>query len=130
MAKLTIGSPTGRGLNSVQAFLRLVLWLVSMAVLFGITMVLAGVLSAASEFLGPATLAVGGFVSLILAIMVSRTIYGHYLTPGEQRVAIEPLADFVLRLGESEFTVESRPGPKTADKHKGEKLKTPSELDG
>ncbi len=102
MAKLTIGSPTGRGLNSVQAFLRLVLWLVSMAVFVSITLVLAGILSRVAEFLGPATLAVGGFVSLILAIMVSRTIY---VIPEYQRVVLLRLGKFIGVKGPGLFWV-------------------------
>ena len=35
MAKLSIGSPTQRGLNTVQTFLRLILWLISLAVGLG-----------------------------------------------------------------------------------------------
>ncbi len=102
MAKLTIGSPTKRGLNSVQAFLRLVLWLVSMGVFFGITLVLSGILSRVAEFLGPATLAVGGVVSLILAFMVSRTIY---VIPEYQRVVLLRLGKFIGVKGPGLFWV-------------------------
>ena len=102
MAKLTIGSPTRRGLKTVQAFLRLVLWLVSMAVFFGITLLLSGVMAAVAEFLGPATLAVGGVVSLILAIMVSRTLY---VIPEYQRVVLLRLGKFIGVKGPGLFWV-------------------------
>ncbi len=102
MAKLRMGSPTGRGLNTVQAFLRLVLWLVSMAIFFSITLVLAGVLGRVAEFLGPATLAVGGVVSLILAVMVSRTLY---VIPEYQRVVLLRLGKFIGVKGPGLFWV-------------------------
>jgi regulator of protease activity HflC (stomatin/prohibitin superfamily) len=102
VAKVTIGSPTRRGLNTVQAFLRLVLWLVSLAVFFGITVVLAGILGAVREFLGTATLAVGGVVSLILAFMVSRTIY---VIPEYQRVVLLRLGKFIGVKGPGFFWV-------------------------
>jgi regulator of protease activity HflC (stomatin/prohibitin superfamily) len=102
MAKLTIGSPTGRGLNSVQAFLRLVLFLGSMVVFFGATLLLSGLLAAVADFLGPATLVVGGFVSLILSIMVSRTIY---VIPEYQRVVLLRLGKFIGVKGPGLFWV-------------------------
>ena len=102
MAKVTIGSPTRRGLNTVQAFLRLVLWLVSMGVFFGITIVVAGILGRVAEFLFPATLAVGGVVSLILAVMVSRTLY---VIPEYQRVVLLRLGKFIGVKGPGLFWV-------------------------
>lgn len=102
MAKVTIGSPTGRGLNTVQAFLRLVLWLVSLGVFFGATILLATLLGAIADFLAPATLAVGGFVSLILAIMVSRTLY---VIPEYQRVVLLRLGKFIGVKGPGLFWV-------------------------
>ncbi len=102
MAKLTIGSPTGRGLNTVQAFLRLVIWLVSMAVFFGITILVAGIMSRVAEFLGPATLTVGGVVSFILAVMLSRTLY---VIPEYQRVVLLRLGKFIGVKGPGLFWV-------------------------
>jgi regulator of protease activity HflC (stomatin/prohibitin superfamily) len=102
MAKLTIGSPTRRGLNTVQAFLRLVLWLVSMAVFFTLTVLLSVALGRVAEFLGPATLAVGGVVSLILALMVSRTLY---VIPEFQRVVLLRLGKFIGVKGPGLFWV-------------------------
>jgi len=102
MASLKIGSPTGRGLNTVQAFLRLVLWLVSMGILFGITIVLSGIMTAVQDFLGPATLVVGGVVSFILAVMVSRTIY---VIPEYQRVVLLRLGKFIGVKGPGLFWV-------------------------
>ena len=59
-------------------------------------------------------------------------VFAHYFTPGDHRVAIEPLKGFILRLGESDFTVEPRRGRQKAARKraKGEKLKLPSELEG
>ena len=59
-------------------------------------------------------------------------VFAHYFTPGGHRVAIEPLKGFILRLGESDFTVEPRRGRRKAatQRDKGEKLKTPVELEG
>jgi regulator of protease activity HflC (stomatin/prohibitin superfamily) len=102
MAKVLIGSPTRRGLNSVQAFLRLVLWLVSMAVFFGLTVALSGLLAAVAEFLGGATLVVGGIVSLILAVMVSRTLY---VIPEYERVVLLRLGKFIGVKGPGLFWV-------------------------
>ena len=102
MASLKIGSPTGRGLNTVQAFLRLVLWLVSMGILFGITVVLSRIMTAVQDFLGPATLVVGGVVSFILAVMVSRTLY---VIPEYQRVVLLRLGKFIGVKGPGLFWV-------------------------
>ena len=89
-------------MNSVQAFLRLVIWLVSMGVFFGITVVLSVVMGRMAEFLGPATLAVGGVVSLITAIMVSRTLY---VIPEYQRVVLLRLGKFIGVKGPGLFWV-------------------------
>jgi regulator of protease activity HflC (stomatin/prohibitin superfamily) len=102
MAKLSIGSPTQRGLNTVQTFLRLILWLISLAVFFGLTIALSGVLRAVADFLGTATLAVGGVVSLILAFMVSRTLY---VIPEYQRVVLLRLGKFIGVKGPGLFWV-------------------------
>lgn len=102
MAKIAIGSPTGRGLNTVQAFLRLVLWLVSMGIFFGITIVLSGLLGAVADFLAPATLVIGGFVSFILSVMVSRTLY---VIPEYQRVVLLRLGKFIGVKGPGLFWV-------------------------
>ncbi len=104
MAKtaLTHRSPTSRGLNTVQAFLRLVLWLVSLALFFGITVLVAGLMSAIQEFLGGATLAIGGIVSLLLAFMVSRTLY---VIPEYERVVLLRLGKFIGVKGPGLFWV-------------------------
>lgn len=59
-------------------------------------------------------------------------VFAHYFTPGAHRVAIEPLKGFILRLGESGFTVEPRHGRKKAAKKrkKAGKLKLPEGLEG
>ena len=59
-------------------------------------------------------------------------VFAHYFTPGAHRVAIQPLKGFILRLGESDFTLEPRRGRKKAarKREKGEKLKLPEELEG
>ncbi len=102
MANITIGSGTTRSLNTVQAFLRLVIFLFSLAVFFGLTILLSGIMTAVAPFLGPATLAVGGFVSLILAIMVSRTLY---VIPEYERVVLLRLGKFVGVKGPGLFWV-------------------------
>jgi len=91
-----------RSLNTVQAFLRLVIFLFSLAVFFGLTMVIAAMLTAVAQFLGPATLAVGGFVSLILAVMVCRTLY---VIPEYERVVLLRLGKFVGVKGPGLFWV-------------------------
>ncbi len=102
MAKFTTRSPTTRSLNTVQAFLRLVLWLISLAIFFGLTLVAAALLTAVADFLGPATIAIGGVVSLILAFMVSRTLY---VIPEYQRVVLLRLGKFVGVKGPGLFWV-------------------------
>ncbi len=105
MAKIMLSSansPTARGLNTVQAFLRLVIWVVSLGVFMGITVLLAGALGAVSEFLGGATLAVGGIVSLVLSIMMARTLY---VIPEYQRVVLLRLGKFVGVKGPGLFWV-------------------------
>ncbi len=102
MANITIGGRTTRSLNTVQAFLRLVIFLFSLAVFFGVTLLLSGVLAAVASFLGPATLAVGGLVSLILAIMVSRTLY---VIPEYERVVLLRLGKFIGVKGPGLFWV-------------------------
>ncbi|MFQ5526104.1 MAG: SPFH domain-containing protein [Thermoanaerobaculia bacterium] len=102
MANITIGSRTTRSLNTVQAFLRLVIFLVTLAVLFGLTLLLSGVLGAVASFLAPATLAIGGFVSLILAVMMSRTLY---VIPEFERVVLLRLGKFVGVKGPGLFWV-------------------------
>ena len=102
MAKVVIGSPTRRGLNTVQTFLRLVLWLASMVVFFGITIVLSGLLGAVEAFLAPATLVVGGIISLILSFMVARTLY---VIPEYQRVVLLRLGKFIGVKGPGLFWV-------------------------
>jgi len=89
-------------LNTVQAFLRLVIFLFSLAVFFGFTILLSGIMTAFAKFLGPATLAVGGFVSLILAIMVSRTLY---VVPEYERVVLLRLGKFIGVKGPGLFWV-------------------------
>lgn len=96
------GSPTSRSLNTVQAFLRMVIWLVCMVVFFSCTIALATLLSGLATFLGPVTLAVGGFVSLILSIMVSRTLY---VIPEFQRVVLLRLGKFIGVKGPGLFWV-------------------------
>jgi len=102
MASINLGSGTTRGLNTVQAFLRLVLFLVSLAVLFGLTILLSGLMTAIAPFLGPATLAIGGLVSLILAVMFSRTLY---VIPEYERVVLLRLGKFVGVKGPGLFWV-------------------------
>ncbi len=97
-----VKSPTARSLNTVQAFLRLMLWLVSLAVFFGLTVLVSGILAAMSSFLGAPTLAIGGVVSLILATMVSRTLY---VIPEYQRVVLLRLGKFVGVKGPGLFWV-------------------------
>ncbi len=102
MANINIGSRTTRSLNTVQTFLRLVIFLFSLAVFFGFTMLLSGIMTAVAKFLGPATLALGGFVSLILAIMVSRTLY---VIPEFERVVLLRLGKFIGVKGPGLFWV-------------------------
>jgi len=102
VAKIIIGSPTRRGLNTVQTFLRLVIWLVSFAVFFGLTIFLSGVMTAVAEFLSAPTLVVGGVISLILATMFSRTIY---VIPEYERVVLLRLGKFVGVKGPGLFWV-------------------------
>ena len=102
MAKITIGGPTTRSLNTVQAFLRLVIFLIALAVFFGVTLLLSTTLSSIATFLGPATLAVGGFVSLILATMLSRTLY---VIPEYERVVLLRLGKFIGVKGPGLFWV-------------------------
>lgn len=54
-------------------------------------------------------------------------VFAHYFTPGEHRVAIEPLKGFILHLRDSDFTVEPRRGHEKAEKQrkKRKKLKLP-----
>ena len=102
MAKITLGGPTRRGLNTVQTFLRLVIWLVSFAVFFGLTIFLSGIMGAVAEFLAGPTLAVGGIVSLILAFMFSRTLY---VIPEYERVVLLRLGKFIGVKGPGLFWV-------------------------
>jgi regulator of protease activity HflC (stomatin/prohibitin superfamily) len=102
VANIPVGGRTTRSLNTVQAFLRLVIFLVSLAVFFGLTLALSGILAAVARFLGPATLAVGGFVSLILAIMLSRTLY---VIPEYERVVLLRLGKFIGVKGPGLFWV-------------------------
>jgi len=99
---INIGSRTTRSLNTVQAFLRLVIFLFSLAVFFGFTILVSGIMTAFAKFLGPATLALGGFVSLILAIMVSRTLY---VIPEYERVVLLRLGKFIGVKGPGLFWV-------------------------
>jgi regulator of protease activity HflC (stomatin/prohibitin superfamily) len=89
-------------LNTVQTFLRLVIFLFSLAVFFGFTLLLSGVLATVQSFLGPATLALGGFVSLILALMFSRTLY---VIPEYERVVLLRLGKFIGVKGPGLFWV-------------------------
>lgn len=102
MAKIPGVGGTTRSLNTVQAFLRLVIFLISLAVFFGLTMLMAGILAAVAQFLGPATLAVGGFASLIMAVMVSRTLY---VIPEYERVVLLRLGKFIGVKGPGLFWV-------------------------
>ena len=104
MAKIVIGGPTSRsrGLNTVQTFLRLVIWLVSFAIFFGLTVFLSGVMAAVSDVLAVPTLAVGGFISLILAFMFARTLY---VIPEYERVVLLKLGKFVGVKGPGLFWV-------------------------
>ncbi|MDH3254374.1 MAG: SPFH domain-containing protein [Acidobacteriota bacterium] len=102
MAKFVVGSPTSRGLNTVQTFLRLVIWLVSFAVFFGLTVFLSGITAAVADILAAPTLVVGGVVSLILATMFSRTIY---VIPEYERVVLLRLGKFVGVKGPGLFWV-------------------------
>ena len=102
MDSINIGSRTTRSLNTVQAFLRLVIFLFSLAVFFGFTILVSGIMTAFAKFLGPATLALGGFVSLILAIMVSRTLY---VIPEYERVVLLRLGKFIGVKGPGLFWV-------------------------
>lgn len=102
MANIPGTGRTTRSLNTVQAFLRLVIFLFSLAAFFGLTMLVAGVLTAVAQFLGPATLAVGGIVSLILAVIVSRTLY---VIPEYERVVLLRLGKFVGVKGPGLFWV-------------------------
>ena len=102
MAKITIGGPTRRGLNTVQTFLRLVIWLVSFAVFFGLTVFLSGIMTAVADFLAAPTLAIGGFISLILAFMFARTLY---VIPEYERVVLLRLGKFIGVKGPGLFWV-------------------------
>jgi regulator of protease activity HflC (stomatin/prohibitin superfamily) len=102
VAKIVLGSPTSRGLNTVQTFLRLVIWLVCFAVFFGLTVFLSGIMAAIAEFLSAPTLVVGGVVSLILATMFSRTLY---VIPEYERVVLLRLGKFIGVKGPGLFWV-------------------------
>ena len=100
---LTSGrSPTSRGLNTVQTFLRLLIFLFALAVSFVLTIVLAGALGAMGDFLRGPTLAVGGIVSLILALMAAKTLY---VIPEFQRVVLLRLGKFAGVKGPGLFWV-------------------------
>ena len=100
---LTSGrSPTSRGLNTVQTFLRLLIFLFALAVFFVLTIVLAGALGAMGDFLRGPTLAVGGIVSLILALMAAKTLY---VIPEFQRVVLLRLGKFAGVKGPGLFWV-------------------------
>ena len=101
---LTSGrSPTSRGLNTVQTFLRLIIFLFALAVFFVLTIVLAGALGAAvDDFLRGPTLALGAFVSLILALMAAKTLY---VIPEFQRVVLLKLGKFAGVKGPGLFWV-------------------------
>jgi len=102
VARFTTRSPTRRSLNTVQAFLRLVLWLASLAIFFGITLFLSALFAGVADFLAPAIIAIGGIVSLILAFMVSRTLY---VIPEYQRVVLLRLGKFIGVKGPGLFWV-------------------------
>jgi len=102
MAKIMGGSPTRRGLNTVQAFLRLVLWLVSFTLFSALTVFVSGIVAAMADFLAAPTLVIGGIVTLILATMFSRTLY---VIPEFERVVLLRLGKFVGVKGPGLFWV-------------------------
>ena len=104
MAKLVLGGPTSkaRGLNTVQTFLRLVIWLISFTLFFTLTVFLSGLMAAIAEFLAVPTLVGGGVISLILAFMFSRTLY---VIPEYERVVLLRLGKFVGVKGPGLFWV-------------------------
>ena len=99
-------SPTARSLNTVQAVLRMMVWLGAIIVLGGLTALVSAALAAVSPVLGTAVLALGGFVSFILAILVARSLY---VIPEYQRVVILKLGKFVGVKGPGLFWVVPYP---------------------
>ena len=102
MATLTRRGPTSRGLNAVQTFLRLLIFVFVLVVLFLLTLLVAGALGAVAELLRGATLAIGGIISLILAIMTAKTLY---VIPEFERVVLLRLGKFAGVKGPGLFWV-------------------------
>lgn len=106
MATIPRRSPTSRGLNTVQTFLRLVIFIFALAVFFVLTIVVSGVMGAIQDWLVGPTLAVGGFLSLILAILAAKTLY---VIPEFERVVLLKLGKFVGVKGPGLFWVVPYP---------------------
>jgi len=89
-------------LYGVQRVLRALIWFGVFIVLGGLTVVVSLLLSAVSQAIGVVILVVGGFFSLIIPGMVSRTLY---VIPEFQRVVILKLGKFVGVRGPGRFWV-------------------------
>ncbi len=94
--------PVAKGLNTVQAVLRLLIWVVTLAVLLSITAIASAAVASFSEALGIIVLAGGGFLSLIFSILLSRSLY---VIPEFERVVILKLGKFVGVRGPGLFWV-------------------------
>jgi regulator of protease activity HflC (stomatin/prohibitin superfamily) len=89
-------------LYGVQRVLRALIWFGIFFVLGILTVVISLLIGAASEALGIVLLIVGGFFSLIIPGMISRTLY---VIPEFQRVVILKLGKFVGVRGPGRFWV-------------------------
>lgn len=89
-------------LYGVQRVLRTLIWFGVFTVLGILTVIVSLLLSAASQVLGIVILVVGGFFSLIIPGMISRTLY---VIPEFQRVVILKLGKFVGVRGPGRFWV-------------------------
>lgn len=106
LTKLSRNTTPKENLYGVQRVLRALIWFITFFVLGGVTILISILLSTVTDNLWIATLIIGGFFSLIIPGMISRTLY---VIPEFQRVVILKLGKFVGVRGPGRFWVVPYP---------------------
>ncbi|MBN1667957.1 MAG: hypothetical protein JW862_12755 [Anaerolineales bacterium] len=88
---ISINTGPTENLYGVQRVLRALIWFGLFIILGGLTLVVSLLVSALSDGFGTALMIMGGFFSLVLPMMVSRTLY---VVPEFQRVVVLKLGKF------------------------------------
>ena len=106
LANISKTTTPKENLYGVQRVLRALIWFLIFFVLGGVTLILSILLSTVTDSLWIATSIIGGFFSLIIPGMISRTLY---VIPEFQRVVILKLGKFVGVRGPGRFWVVPYP---------------------